>query len=199
MMRCRNEREANAVQRELEELRRVFREREHETGKLAGLIDAARSDLETAKEERDAIASELDATQGEATTKIRSLEAAIGERQTERRQASEAVDKVLFRRYEAVRQRRGSGLANAKDGMCVACHIALPPMLYQKILHETELFQCPSCQRILVPPGLALADELTVGDEGAEDASSESGSESGESGEGAEPAEGDALASDDES
>jgi hypothetical protein len=180
-MRCRNEREANAVQREQEELRRVFRERDHETQKLAGLIDAARGDLEAATKERDDITAELDATRGDATTKIRRLEAELSGERAQREQAISGTDKSLLRRYEAVRQRRGSGLADVKDGTCVACHISLPPMLHQRILHQAELFQCPSCQRILVPPGLSLSKEepeeepAETAAEGAEDEASSDG------------------------
>lgn len=154
MMRCRNEREANAVQRELEELRRVFRERDHETQKLVGLTDQARADLEKATEEREAIVSQIDATVGEAVSQIRELEERLSDEKKKREEITEQVDRLLLRKYEAVRKKRGSGLAVAREGMCTACHISLPPMLYQRIMHQAELFQCPSCQRILylAPP-----------------------------------------------
>lgn len=154
MMRCRNEREANAVQRELEELRRVFRERDHEAQKLSGLIDQARADLDGAGAERDAISNQLDATEGDSTARIRELEAALAQQKEERAEAAKKNEGSLLRRYEVVRQRRGSGLAVVKDGTCVACHISLPPMLYQRILQQAELYQCPSCQRVLYPIAL---------------------------------------------
>ena len=151
-MRCRNEREANAVQRELEELRRVFRERELETQKLVGLIDEARADLTAATDERDQISSEIDATGGAATTRIRELSANLATEQAKRESLLSELDGLIRRKYEIVRQKRGSGLAIAADGMCLSCHISLPPMLYQRIMHQAELFQCPSCQRILYVP-----------------------------------------------
>jgi len=63
-------------------------------------------------------------------------------------------DAIVVRKYDAVRARRGSGLSAAADGRCSTCNISLPPMLYQRIMQAGELFQCPSCQRILyfTPP-----------------------------------------------
>src|SRR5690606_22081995 len=64
MARCRNEREANAAQRELEELRRLFREREFEIQKLGSLLEEAAADLAKVEGERAEIASQIDGTQG---------------------------------------------------------------------------------------------------------------------------------------
>jgi uncharacterized protein len=56
---------------------------------------------------------------------------------------------VLYRRYEMVRKRRGSAVAYTYGGTCSACHIAISPMMFQKLRRGEELDQCPSCQRIL--------------------------------------------------
>ncbi len=180
MMRCRNEREANAVQRELEELRRVFRERDQETQKLVGLIDAARADLEKATEERDAVASQIDATAGEAVGEIRELETRLSEEKNRRAKLAQEGDPSLLRKYEAIRKRRGSGVAVARAGMCAACHISLPPMLYQRIMQQTELFQCPSCHRLLyLAPPEQPEDDASQEASAAEDGASEDSSTGG--------------------
>jgi uncharacterized protein len=160
MMRCRNEREANAVQRELEELRRLFRERDVETQKLVGLIDEARLDLDKSAAERDEITTQLGQTEGHSTGRVKELELQLAG-ELEKRQALLALtDKILIRKYDAVRARRGSGLATAGDGRCSACNISLPPMLYQRTMQVAELYQCPSCQRILYyRPSVAAADD----------------------------------------
>lgn len=154
MMRCRNEREANAVQRELEELRRLFRERETETQKLVGLIDEARQDLDKSAAERDGITTDLGLTEGASTGRVHELEARLATELASRQTLLAGTDKGLIRKYDAVRTRRGSGLSAAALGRCSTCNISLPPMLYQRIMQGAELFQCPSCQRILyfTPP-----------------------------------------------
>jgi uncharacterized protein len=170
MMRCRNEREANAVQRELEELRRLFRERDIETQKLLGLIDEARLDLDKSAAERDVISTQLDQTEGHSTGRVKELEAQLAIERQRRQELLVSTDKVLIRKYDAVRARRGSGISTASDGRCSTCNISLPPMLYQRIMQAGELFQCPSCQRILYyRPSLAEGGEPEGGEpEGGE-------------------------------
>ena len=175
MMRCRNEREANAVQRELEELRRLFRERDVETQKLVGLIDEARLDLDKSAAERDEISTQLGQTEGQSSGRVKELELQLAAELEKRKALLVSADKILIRKYDAVRQRRGSGISTAADGRCSACNISLPPMLYQRIMQAAELFQCPSCQRILYYRPSVAADALSA-DEGegssADDAAS---------------------------
>jgi len=149
MTRCRNEREANAVQRELEEIRRLTRDRELEIQKLTGLIEDARADLAKIEEERLSVAGQIDETQGEATAKVRELQESLIEQQAKRTKAMESLASSMVRKYEAVTKVRGTGAAAAVAGGCSACHIQLSPMLYQEILREQELHQCPNCHRIL--------------------------------------------------
>lgn len=149
MTRCRNEREANAAQRELEDIRRLARDREFEIEKIAGLIDDARADLAKVEAERAEIASQIDETQGAASESVRALETALAEQVAKRDKALEGLSRVWRGRYEAVCKRRGSGVAAVVGGSCAACHIELSPMIYQEIMRLQELFQCPSCLRIL--------------------------------------------------
>jgi predicted nucleic acid-binding Zn-ribbon protein len=48
-----------------------------------------------------------------------------------------------------VRQRRPRAIAHTHDGVCAGCHIAVPPMMFQKMLRREEFEQCPNCRRIL--------------------------------------------------
>jgi predicted nucleic acid-binding Zn-ribbon protein len=77
------------------------------------------------------------------------LESGVAEQRSQRKALAAAVPKVLYRRYELVRKRRGSAVAWTATGTCSACHIAISPMMFQKLRRGEELDQCPSCQRIL--------------------------------------------------
>ncbi len=56
----------------------------------------------------------------------------------------------LVRRYDQIRERRGSGVAFAEEGHCLACRIALAPQMFIELQRGEELLQCPSCVRILI-------------------------------------------------
>lgn len=159
MARCRNEREANAAQRELEEIRRLHREREFEIQKLVGLIDEASADLTRVEEERGTIASQIDESQGEASEKVRATEASLAEQTKKREGAIRELPPNLRARYEWVVKHKGSGVAAAIGGSCSACHISISPMTYQEIMRLQELHQCASCHRILYYAESTSSDE----------------------------------------
>jgi predicted nucleic acid-binding Zn-ribbon protein len=150
--RCRTEREANAAQRELEELRKLHRDREQEVEKLTALLDLARAEIDTANAKRDEVAGELGTHEGPVTNRLGEVE----ERQAVQRAAREQVvlrisklDGKVYRRYETIRKRKGTAIAFTTDGSCSACHVRMPPQLVQKLKRQEEFGQCPSCNRII--------------------------------------------------
>jgi predicted nucleic acid-binding Zn-ribbon protein len=149
LARCRTEREVNAVQREVEELRKLFKDREGEVEKLSQLCDQARSEADGTTKERDAIAAELGSSEGDVTTKLAELEREAGGKRKLRGALVEKVQPTLFRRYETIRKRRGSSIAHSTDGTCSQCNMRLPPMMFQKMMRGDDFDQCPSCARIL--------------------------------------------------
>lgn len=159
LARCRSEREANAAQREVEELRKLYRDRELEIDKLVSLIDNARAEIDKVAAERDALASELGANETDVASRLADLEQREASKDGARKQAVALVSPVLYRRYEMIRKRRGTALAHTVEGTCSACHMRLPPMLFQQLMRKDDFSQCPSCNRILYfRPERAAAD-----------------------------------------
>jgi len=149
LSRCRTEREANAVQRELEELRKLHRDREVEIEKLDALIEQGRADVTGLLGEHDKLEADLDNIEGAAVGRITEAQASFDERSKLRGDLIKAVPAVLYRKYELVRSRRGTALAYTHTGICSACNIHLQPMLFQKLKRGEEIGQCPSCQRLI--------------------------------------------------
>jgi len=164
LARCRTEREANAAQREVEELRKLYRDREIEIERLNGLADQARAVIEATTADREKIGAELGETEGETTSRLGEVEASASSKEGSRKDIVSQVQPALYRRYELVRKRRGTALAFTTDGTCSECHMRLPPMLYQQLRRNEEFGQCPSCNRILyfrldAPPGAESQSE----------------------------------------
>ena len=70
LSRSRTERESNAAQRELEELRKLVRDREDEIGKLTADGDAARQQIEATEAEPRSSPAELGAREGDISSKL---------------------------------------------------------------------------------------------------------------------------------
>lgn len=160
LARCRTEREANAAQREVEELRKLYRDREIELEKLDGLIQQGRGEFEQVTEQHGAVSGELGSSEGDSIKSIASSEGELSRMQTDREVVVQKIKPDLYRRYEQIRKRKGTALAWTRDGTCSACNIRLQPMLFQKLLRADEFGQCPSCNRILYfrPAGQSEAD-----------------------------------------
>jgi len=152
--RSRNERESNAAQRELEELRKLVRDREEEIGKLTTEGDGHRQQIAATEEEAQRLRDELGSREGDINSKLREIEERRGERQTTREVAVKKLPPALYRKYDQIRSKRGAGIAQTSDGTCKACNMSLPPQMFHRLRREPVLDQCPSCHRIIyfVPP-----------------------------------------------
>ncbi|MBX3188471.1 MAG: hypothetical protein KF819_15760 [Labilithrix sp.] len=147
--RSRTERETNAAQRELEELRKLVRDREDEITRLDGDTASVRTAVETTEADHKRVSEELAAKEGDIQAKVTQLEADRTERGGGRDAIVKRLPPVLYRRYEMIRGRRGNAIAQTTDGTCNRCNMALPPQLYHRLRREPLIEQCPSCNRII--------------------------------------------------
>lgn len=149
LQRSRNERESNAAQREIEELRKLHRDREEELERLNGAADAARLAIEDADGKRASLSADLEGSATGITTSIGDLEAERKVRAEARAKVVAKLPVALYRRYESIRTRRPVAIAKTHDGTCLGCHLSVPPMMFQKMRRQEEFEQCPNCRRIL--------------------------------------------------
>lgn len=164
LSRARNERENVAVERELDELRKLVRDRDDELKKLAPLSDAAKQSLGELELRRAKVAGELESSESGARAAIRDAKGEAEQARAARGDLTKKLPAILLKRYEQVLTRKGSGLAKlgiAKEekGRCLACHISLQPQLYQRIVRYEVVEQCPNCYRMLAPPPLIEGPE----------------------------------------
>lgn len=152
--RSRNEREQQAAQRELEELRKLVRDREEELTKVEGEGAQIRGTIEAVEGEHKRVEDELTAKKGDLESKVTQLEADRNQKGGGRDAIVKRLPPALYRRYEMIRAKRGTAIAQTTDGTCNKCNMALPPQLFHKLRREPLIEQCPSCNRIIyfAPP-----------------------------------------------
>jgi hypothetical protein len=149
LARARNERESNAAQREVEELRKLHRDREEELERLNGAAEQARAAIDDADKKRAALSDQLTGSADGIATSMGELTVTKNRLTAERAKAVAKLPAVLYRRYESIRTRRPVAIARTTDGTCLGCHLAVPPMMFQKMRRQEEFEQCPHCRRIL--------------------------------------------------
>ncbi|MBL8601831.1 MAG: hypothetical protein JNK72_07900 [Myxococcales bacterium] len=151
---ARNARELEATQRALEELKRQKEERTAEAARLEAQITDTRTQIARHETEFAALNDELKAETAQSAERSAALQESRKESQAARNKLSLAVAADLRGKYEMVFRRRGSAVAEVQQGICRACNMGIPPQLYNQVLGAERVYQCPSCQRFLLPPSI---------------------------------------------
>ena len=79
----------------------------------------------------------------------RLLTAEVEKLKAERDRVAATVGEDLLARFERIAKKRGSGVAEAKDGICQECHVKLRLQLYSDLKRNDAITECPACNRIL--------------------------------------------------
>jgi len=93
--------------------------------------------------------------------RARVLEAERTRLAAERDAVAATVPGDVLELFQRVARLRGVAVAEARDGMCQACHVKLRLQMYAELKHNEEIQQCPACNRILyyaTPPAAAGAE-----------------------------------------
>lgn len=141
--------EYTALLHEIENVERAIRSREDtildEMEKVEGGLAAVRREEAAFK-----------ALEADRRDEMKALDALIAERQEARRRVeilraerAAVVDKDVLTEYQRIVKARGTGLAEAKDGACVACHVKLRAQMFLDVKRNDSLIHCSSCSRIL--------------------------------------------------
>ncbi len=147
--RARNEKESNAVQREIEETRKLVRDVEDAIGKRVLELEALKKSIIDHEEAEAGHATKLGEAEGAASQRLGAVEADRAAKAASRDEIAKRLPAPLLRKYDQVRQRRGSGAALLAAGRCKACNIGIPPQQAQRVSRIDAMEQCPSCNRFL--------------------------------------------------
>jgi predicted nucleic acid-binding Zn-ribbon protein len=147
--KAKNAREAEAVERELEVLRRTQKDRETERDRLTAAIAQTQASMEQRQSEFAGLKEHLAQKEAEAQVRIGELEAKRQVALHGRDDLAALVPREIVARYDALRQRRGSGVAEVRDGICQGCRMSVRPMQYIVIQREEGVERCAHCQRYL--------------------------------------------------
>jgi len=142
--------EYNAVEKELEVLKKTVEQTEEELLHLAEVIESTETSIAEKEEKIDQLKESVADEQSDAQSQLSELDDQI-QALKEREEAArgECSKRVLYK-YDFIRSRRpGLAVVAAKDAHCEGCYMAVPPQLYIEIQRGESLITCPSCQRIL--------------------------------------------------
>lgn len=155
MMQVQTGREQAALLKEIEEAKRSVKDNEE---KILAIMESVEKLTTQITEEKNLLKGEK-VLVAEETERVRASIEAInkGKKDIEKKRATCAakIKAGVLRKYDTLRQRR-SGLAviNVIEGVCQGCFMAIPPQKFNLLLRGDQMFDCPTCQRLIyyVPP-----------------------------------------------
>jgi predicted nucleic acid-binding Zn-ribbon protein len=149
LMEVKTNKEYTAVLHEIEGVERDIKSREdlvlEEMEKAEGLALAVkREETEFRAVEADAKKekADLDAREASQQSEARRLAA-------ERDAVAASVPEDALIVYARVAKGRGTAVAEAREGMCQACHVRMRLQIWVEVKKNEQLFQCESCSRVL--------------------------------------------------
>ncbi len=155
MMQVQTGREQTAILKEIEDAKKSAKENEEKIVAIMVSIEQLTAQM---AEERNLLKGEKELV-AEETEKVRANIEAINkgkkEKDSQRSDQAIKIKPTILRKYDTLRQRRnGLAVVNVTDGVCQGCFMALPAQLFNQLLRGDQLFDCPTCQRMIhyAPP-----------------------------------------------
>lgn len=141
--------EYEALQKEITDTRKENLEIEDRTISVMTEIEETEAALAEEKENYATLEEQYSEQIAEKEKKIEELEISRKPAEKEKSEILSTIDPKILPLYERIFKKNGRALALAENEKCTSCNINIPPQLYNEILKQTELVQCPNCKKIL--------------------------------------------------
>ena len=141
--------EYEALQKEITDARKENLEIEDRTILVMAEIEETEEALAEEKENYAILKEQYAEQIAKKEKKIEELETSRKPAEKEKSEILSTIDPKILPLYERIFKRNGRALALAENEKCTSCNINIPPQLYNEILKQTKLVQCPNCKKIL--------------------------------------------------
>jgi len=114
-----------------------------EVEKLGAQINEGKNLL---KGEKELVAEETE----KVRTTIETISKTKKDKDALRQQQAQGIKGSVLKKYTTLRERRnGLAVVNVLQGVCQGCYMNIPPQRYNQLLKGDQMFDCPTCQRIM--------------------------------------------------
>lgn len=144
------QREYQAVQRESEIARKRRGELE---GQIKEFLEEKKLIEDSFHEVQSRMGNQsktLKKERNEADNRLKKIQGEREDLEKTRKVEADLIDPALLGKYQKVFDRyRGKGVVRVSDGVCNGCFMTIPPQLYNQVLAQGGVHQCPNCGRII--------------------------------------------------
>lgn len=148
--RVRNEKELQAIRREIEVGKEANLQTEDELLRVLEALETQMAAAAEAERLLDGLEAASAATIAERGSRISELTTDVASHRQMRDQLAATLEVNLRQKYEQIFERRGgTAVVEVRNGTCQGCHMHVPPQLANELQRTREVRLCPNCHRIL--------------------------------------------------
>jgi hypothetical protein len=150
MLQAKTNDQYRAFQHEIEFCEKEIRKAEDRILELMGESEPLDKNVKAAESALKAEKTEVEKEKQQARERTAVDEKASADLKKERGEIVAQVTPIIYQQYERVRKaRKGIGVAEALEGRCSACQMAMRPQFFQELKRGDKVMACESCLRIL--------------------------------------------------
>src|SRR5690349_9932494 len=162
MLEAKTNEQYRAFQNEIEFCEKEIRRAEDRILELMSESEPLEKNMRAAEDALKAEKAQVEGEKQDARDRTAADRKAVEELEQERKGIVAGLNPGVYRRYENVRKtRRGIAVAEAVDGRCNACHMAMRLQFFQDVKHGGQILSCESCGRILYYNPPVAVEDLT--------------------------------------
>jgi uncharacterized protein len=152
-----------AFQHEIEFCEKEIRRFEDRILELMSESESLEKNVKTAEAALGEEKKQVEAEKQEARQRTAVDKKGLDELHNERKGIVAGINPNVYRHYERTRKSRaGVAVAEAVDGRCMACHMAMRLQFFQDLKKGDQVMHCESCARILYYNPPVAVEELTT-------------------------------------
>jgi uncharacterized protein len=149
LMDVKTNKEYTAVLHEIEGVERDIKAREDVILEEMEKAEALGQDVKREEVGFKAVEAESKREKGDLDARTATLGAEAQRLGKEHDEVAASVPEELLALYARVAKQRGTGVAEAREGMCQSCHVRMRVQVWVEVRKNDQIFQCESCSRVL--------------------------------------------------
>ena len=148
--RIKTNKEYLALQREMDLAKKRKADIEEQLITIMDKIEKKMTEKERIQKSFESDKVILDEKKETLMSQIKELEAVLKSYKGKDQHLRKSVDDSLLSKYDRIKQsKKGLAVVECVDGVCMGCHMHVPPQLFNEIVRGDRLIICPTCQRII--------------------------------------------------
>ena len=150
LMQVENDREYQAMIREMDTMERQNQTREEERMALQEERSLQESNLHSVEETWNELKAELESQRENLEKRLAECRTKLEALEVQRAEVSALISPPVLSRYAFIRNRlRHPVIVSVVAGVCSGCHIAIPPQVFIVLQRGNHIMSCPNCQRLM--------------------------------------------------